>query len=529
MDDHDGFAGDHLGTDGAFQQAAGASGSEASAATTAHNSDIGRNRFAVRDRFDMGASMGKTSLAGGDVGNADIGSSAVERLEDGKSIGYGADAVSEPTGATVLRPPQWSSSQTVFETTAPDAGGQAGAAARPAGGKSDKSRGRRAAAKSSNGKAARITRGVSGVHSGIDKTIVGSSAAAVALRDQITLYARSDQPVLISGETGVGKELVARHLHALGPRADRRFLPMNLSAMPDTMVAAALFGHEKGAYTGAHAERDGAFATANGGTLLLDEIGDLPVPLQTHLLRCLEDQMITRLGGFTATQMDVRLIAATNVDLAAAAVDGRFREDLYYRISILPIRVPPLRERGDDVIEIAEALIRGEAHERHRTAVLSPAAADRLRSYAFPGNVRELRSVLAQALVIACDGRGDAVIAPEDIRFAPLRAPAPLASEIDVSPSLSGAPMAAASCGGAAGEAAFEASEMNVRRANDLVSRWLTMRALNVAGGNVSRAAALSGRSRSTIHAFVNALEGADFAQEYQTLSAEVRSLLRHC
>ena len=324
--------------------------------------------------------------------------------------------------------------------------------------------------------------------------IVGSSPQATALREKIDLYALDDAPVMVTGETGVGKELVARRLHLLGARRNKRFLPLNLGAVPESLAAAQLFGHDKGAFTGAVGARDGAFAAADGGVLFLDEIGDMPLALQAHLLRVLEDGVVVRLGGFAERRVNVRFVSATNVDLRASVLANKFRRDLFYRINVLTIDVPPLRARGDDVVEIAEAMIAMQADESRRRIALTPAAADKLKAHSFPGNVRELRNVIARALVHARSGR----IVADDIA-------------LDEVSGVEG--------GGA----------VNIPKAKELVGRYLMMKALRLAGGNVTRAAELAGYSRGTLHTLKKQLEGADFASAYQAASLEIKALFRDC
>ncbi|MEM6415772.1 MAG: sigma 54-interacting transcriptional regulator [Pseudomonadota bacterium] len=384
--------------------------------------------------------------------------------------------------------------------------------------------------------------------------IIGSSKIIKALRERIDLCAQSDGAVMITGETGVGKELVAKRLHENSHRAMQRFLPINLSAMPDTMVPSALFGHEKGSFTGAHADRDGALVAADGGTLFLDEIGDLPKPLQTHLLRCLEDQTVSRLGGFSTRKVDVRLITATNVAIGDAVRKRQFRDDLYYRINVLPIVVPPLRERGDDVVEIAEHFILTEAKKTAFHVKLSSEAADRLKSYSFPGNIRELRSVILQALVLCFHSRGDTLIREEDIVFMPPvahtdkagsgntvftdQSKAPVFDSLpndrctflndsDSLPSTHGLPPTQGLPSNHGGQ--IETLNLKASDASELISRWLTLRALKSTGGNVSHASKLCGRSRSTIHALVNSIEDKDFDKEYEALRHQVKALLNCC
>jgi DNA-binding NtrC family response regulator len=240
---------------------------------------------------------------------------------------------------------------------------------------------------------------------GSDGEFLGESRAAVALREQLDRLAGIPSAVLVLGESGSGKELAARHLHDRGPRARAPFVPVNCAALPETMVESELFGHEKGAFTGADRTRKGAFETADGGTLFLDEVGELPAPVQAKLLRVLEDGVVTRLGSHDGTKVDTRVVAATNRDLEAEVTGGRFREDLLYRLNTHTVRVPPLRERLSDLPLLADhflALV-SESFGR-RPPALAPATLARLKAYDWSrNNVRELRNVI-ERLVIAGDG-----------------------------------------------------------------------------------------------------------------------------
>ncbi len=327
--------------------------------------------------------------------------------------------------------------------------------------------------------------------------IVGSSAQAALLRETIELFADDDAPVFITGETGVGKELVARHLHAKSRRSEGAFSPINAGAMPETLAAAELFGHAKGAFTGAVGEREGAIALADGGVMFLDEIGEMPLSIQTHLLRVLEDGMVTKVGGKSARHVDFRLVSATNVDLQDNVASGKFRRDLFYRVNVLVIDVPPLRGRGDDVVEIAESIIANHPDDRYHNIKLTPKAADRLRAHAFPGNVRELRNVLSRALLFARKDKGK--IMPDHLRF---------------------------DCSGAA---VSSADDLDIDEAKNLINKYMLMKALNAAGGNIAKAVAMTGRSRGTFQTLKKTLKGEDFASAYQSVCADVKALLKDC
>ena len=211
--------------------------------------------------------------------------------------------------------------------------------------------------------------------------------------------------VLITGESGTGKEMVARTVHALSQRRQGPFVAINCAALPETLIESELFGHEKGSFTGASERRAGCFEVAQHGTLLLDEIGEMPMPTQAKLLRILEDSKVRRLGGKTEFEVDVRLIAATNKVPEEAVKGGHLREDLFYRLNVFHIHLPPLRDRKEDLPSIAEALI-GDLNRKHecRVAGISPTVLDALGVHNWPGNIRELRNVLERAVIIAGEG-----------------------------------------------------------------------------------------------------------------------------
>ena len=257
--------------------------------------------------------------------------------------------------------------------------------------------------------------------SGDDGTaLVGHSAAMTQLRELASRVARSQAPVLIQGESGSGKELVARLLHSAGPRAGGPFVPVNCGAIPEQLIESELFGHRKGAFTGAHTDRAGLFQTASGGTLFLDEIAELPLSMQVRLLRALQERAVRPVGSEREVPVDVRVVSATHQDLGARVHDGRFRQDLYYRINVISLAVPPLRERMEDLDAlVAHLLARLSPHAPVRIDV---GALERLRAHDFPGNVRELENVLERAVALCEDAR----ITATDIHLAgPLPAPAP--------------------------------------------------------------------------------------------------------
>ena len=236
--------------------------------------------------------------------------------------------------------------------------------------------------------------------------IIGQSAAMRHVSELIGRFARTGEPVLITGESGTGKELAARAIHDRSPRRDGPFVAVNCAAFPSTLVASELFGYEKGAFTGAASRTKGQIEHAHGGTLFLDEIGDMPVDLQGHLLRFLQEGQIVRVGGREVIRVDVRIVAATNVRLRQAIGEGRFREDLYYRLHILSLNMPPLRERPEDIELLAHHALKQAATQYGRDVTgFAPDAMEALRRHDWPGNVRELVAAVRRAVVI-----GDAAV-----------------------------------------------------------------------------------------------------------------------
>ena len=224
--------------------------------------------------------------------------------------------------------------------------------------------------------------------------------------------AQSDSTALLVGESGTGKEVLARYIHDHSPRKNQPFIAINCAAIPENMLEAMLFGHEKGAYTGAYNAAPGKFEQANGGTILLDEISEMALPLQAKLLRVLQEREVERLGGRKCIQLDVRVIATTNRDMRQEVVDGKFREDLYFRLSVLPLQWAPLRDRKEDILPLALSLLQRHAIKQHRVGVrLSDSAEYTLLNYPWPGNVRELDNVMQRALILQPGN----VIEPDDL------------------------------------------------------------------------------------------------------------------
>ncbi|MBI1951934.1 MAG: sigma-54-dependent Fis family transcriptional regulator [Acidobacteria bacterium] len=295
--------------------------------------------------------------------------------------------------------------------------------------------------------------------------IVGGSPAMARVFELIAVAARTEIPVLIAGESGTGKELVARAVHYTGPRAARPFLTMNCGAVPETLMEDELFGHARGSYTGAHADKRGVFEEAEGGTLFLDEIADLYPSCQVKLLRVLQEQELRRIGETRTRKVDVRIIAATNKDLEAERLARRFREDLYHRINVLPIVLPPLRERREDVPLLVDQFLRQFNHELGRSIRgITPAAIERLQAHDWPGNVRELENRVKQAMVMA---KGDLI----DVEC------------VDVP------------AGPASGDAL-----PTFRKAKEEFVRNYLARCLRHAAGNVAAAARLAGKDRKDFY-----------------------------
>jgi sigma-54-specific transcriptional regulator len=248
---------------------------------------------------------------------------------------------------------------------------------------------------------------------------VFADARSRALQALIGRIAPSEATVLITGETGTGKELIARHVHAQSRRSAGKFVAINCGAFSETLIESELFGYERGAFTGAVSAKPGWFESANGGTLFLDEIGDLPMPMQVKLLRVLQEREVVRLGSRQPVPIDVRLMAATNVDLAEAVRAGRFREDLFYRLQVVSLPLLPLRERPGDVMPLARHFLQTYAERLHLgEVVLAPEAELALRQYPWPGNIRELENVIHRALLVCCDNR----VAAADLGLSPLLA-----------------------------------------------------------------------------------------------------------
>ncbi len=326
--------------------------------------------------------------------------------------------------------------------------------------------------------------------SGVGERLVGRSSALLDAFKTIGRVARSDVPVLVTGESGTGKELIARALHAASLRNAGPFVPVNSAAIPRELLESELFGHERGAFTGAIEARPGRFREASGGTLFLDEIGDMPTELQAKLLRTLQSGEVTAVGARRTEKVDVRIVAATHRDLDAGIAAGRFREDLLYRLRVVPIHVPPLRARREDIPALVEHFLDryGESLASRRP-LLSPAALQALARHDWPGNVRELENAIKRALVLA---QGD-VLGPDDFAFLGAASPAAPAASANAT-SLEAIVARTAAALLAAPEPRDLFAEVLAR-----VERPLLEAVLERTGGNQLRAAALLGINRNTL------------------------------
>lgn len=327
--------------------------------------------------------------------------------------------------------------------------------------------------------------------------LIGESAVMRDLRAQILRLARSMAPVAITGESGSGKELAARDIHAHSARADKPFVAVNCGAIPEALMEAEFFGYRKGAFTGAADDRDGFFQAANGGTLMLDEVADLPLAMQVKLLRAIQERRVRKVGATTEEPVDVRIVSATHQDLAQCVEQGRFRQDLYYRLNVIELRLPPLRERLDDIGLLADTILARLSPPGQKTS-LSPAALEALHCHAFPGNVRELENILERALAFASDG----VIEPVDLALRATVMPAPVPTPAPAPPPAAYAAPAAATAPAAApmpvpvSPAAPEAElPASLPDHLDQVEREIILRALARTNFNRTQAAELLGIS----------------------------------
>jgi DNA-binding NtrC family response regulator len=342
--------------------------------------------------------------------------------------------------------------------------------------------------------------------------VVGESRALLRLLEQARRVARTEANVLITGESGTGKEVLARLIHAASPRHARPFVPVDCAALPEGLLESELFGHERGAFTGAIARRDGLLATANGGTAFLDEITEMPQSLQSKLLRALEERKIRRLGSADLADIDIRIIAATNIDLQAAVAAGSFRQDLYYRLNVVPFHIPPLRERTGDVALLMQAFLRQSAAELGRgPPQVSPDVWAALERHTWPGNVRELRNLARRLLALDDDGRITLADLPEDVRGPALPLPGSGAGAgggngaghcagHGAASGAWGASGAAGAWGPAGADGELPAYEIARERALRGFQTDYARALLARHGGNVTRAADAAAVSRRTFH-----------------------------
>jgi two-component system NtrC family response regulator len=296
--------------------------------------------------------------------------------------------------------------------------------------------------------------------------IIGSTPRMGEIFSMVSLVAKTDVTVLVQGESGTGKELVARAVHNKSRRKNAPFVAINCGAIPETLLESELFGHEKGAYTGAHVQRKGKLELADGGTVFLDEIAEMPLPLQVKLLRFLQERKVERLGGRQPIHVDTRVIAASNKDLKADISAGGLREDLYFRLSVVTITLPPLRERAEDIGMLANAFLRRACQEYRRKLRFSEEALSALTQYHWPGNIRELENAVQRASIMA---RGQ-FIDPADLGI-----PSPGRTE-----------------------------RLSLREARNRVERQVVVDALTRTRGNISRAATELGVSRPTLHGLLD-------------------------
>src|ERR1700722_9053426 len=302
--------------------------------------------------------------------------------------------------------------------------------------------------------------------------LVGTSPAMQDVMRQVEMAAPSTASVLITGETGSGKEMVARSIHMLSPRAERPFVAINCSAIPESLMESEIFGHEKGAFTGAAERRIGCFELADGGTLLLDEIGEMPAPTQAKLLRVLEDRKVRRLGSKSETPVDVRVLAATNKDPEEAVGNGQLRQDLFFRLNVFHIHLPPLRDHKDDIPLLVEYILR-DVNAKHGKNVrgIGTEVLDIFRSYTWPGNIRELRNVLERSTIMCEKDMITRSCLPDEFGKSQAKGPSDLST-----------------------------IKFPVGTTVDAMERELILQTLNATGNNKTRAADLLGISLKTLH-----------------------------
>jgi DNA-binding NtrC family response regulator len=318
------------------------------------------------------------------------------------------------------------------------------------------------------------------------ESLLGRSPSMARVFELVRKAARSDANILVQGESGTGKELIARAIHANSPRAAQPFVPVDCASLPEQLLESELFGHEKGAFTGAVRTKPGLMESADRGTLFLDEIGEMPIGLQAKLLRALQERQIRRVGGNSLVDVDVRLVSATNRDLRASAAKGDFRDDLFYRVNVIAIQLPPLREREGDVELLTQAFL--ERYGKLRVRTIDDDALAALRAYRWPGNVRELQNVIERACALADGDRIRLSDLPDYV--------------------LGGGVASAERAGGAVADAARDTQDLQLKDAKD---HWMSVLEasylrdlLGTHGGNVSAAAKAAGIDRKTFHRLIN-------------------------
>ncbi len=336
---------------------------------------------------------------------------------------------------------------------------------------------------------------------GVEGEIIASDPAILAVKNRCERVAGTGATVLLTGESGVGKDVFAKQIHHLSGRNTKPYVAINCAAIPDNLLESTLFGYEKGAFTGATKAQPGKFEQANGGTLFLDEIGEMPLELQAKLLRVLQDQVVERLGSMRSVNCDVRIVAATNQDLQQRVKDGKFREDLYFRLAVFPIRIPPLRERQQDILPLAEHFLVRYGRTMGRQGLkLSPQSNHALQSYPWPGNVRELENAMQRALLLS---DGD-LIEPNDIELHG-SAPAPAFSAPATQMGANGTPLAYSSD-----------TESTTSGAQDMdsIEREHILKVLKQVGGNRKDAVNILGLSERALRYKLKAYKEAGFLFE---------------
>ena len=336
---------------------------------------------------------------------------------------------------------------------------------------------------------------------GMEAEIIAADPAILAVKNRCERVAGTGATVLLTGESGVGKDVFAKQIHQLSDRRSKPYVAINCAAIPENLLESTLFGYEKGAFTGAAKAQPGKFEQANGGTLFLDEIGEMPLELQAKLLRVLQDQVVERLGSLRSIHCDVRIVAATNQDLQLRVKEGKFREDLYFRLAVFPIRIPPLRERKNDILPLAEHFLVRYGRTMGRQGLkLSPASQNDLANYPWPGNVRELENAIQRALLLS-DGE---MIEPADIELHGTQMPVPPASSA-LQTQLDGTPLAYVS---------DQESTSSGAQDMDSIERDHILKVLKQVGGNRKEAVNVLGLSERALRYKLKAYKEAGFLFE---------------